>query len=226
MDISMNQKAAFPRTLPESVPDMQSQQKTQVIPQGNHQGIYTMGVIDSSAHNRTPSRGGRGAVWSMASAAISGIVDFMKQTTVVWGSPAQPSRAPTQIQPAPIPPTPPAPTTAPSLIPSWAQMFEYTNNSEWRPGTPNQKSAIDLRPELAGKIEKLEILSPDGTQVIATGTYERRGRDGRPRYKFDKAGSELPNGAILKATLKSTPDGKHGGIRYIEIPRTNKPFRF
>jgi len=85
---------------------------------------------------------------------------------------------------------------------------------------------MDLRKELAGKIEKLEILSPDGTQVIATGTFDRLGRDGRPRYKFNKAGSELPNGAIIKATLKPNPQGGHGGIRYIEIPSTKKVFNF
>jgi hypothetical protein len=85
---------------------------------------------------------------------------------------------------------------------------------------------MDLRKELAGKIEKLEILSPDGTTVIATGTFDRIGRDGRPRYKFNKAGSELPNGAIIKATLKPNPQGGHGGIRYIEIPKTKDVFKF
>jgi hypothetical protein len=125
-----------------------------------------------------------------------------------------------------VPVTPPAPQPPASLIPPWAKMFEHTGKSEWRSGGTGQKAYIDLRPELDGKIEKIEVLSPDGTTVIATGTYEKTGKDGRPRFKFSKSGNDLPEGAILKAVLKPNKNGDPGGIRYIEIPNPSKKFVF
>jgi hypothetical protein len=187
---------------------------------------------------------------SMANSVIDGVLNFMNSVTTIFAAPPPPPsqsvpqpdqpQIPTPQPPAvqipvapqaaspiqaPEVPSAPPPAAAPqSLIPSWAKIFEYTGNSEWRPGGTSQKAYIDFRPELKGKIQSLEILSPDGTSVIATGTLENVGSDGRPRYRFNKAGKDIPSGAIIKATLVPNKDGGNGGVRYIEIPNSERKF--
>jgi hypothetical protein len=183
---------------------------------------------------------------SMASSVIDGVLNFMSSVTTIFAPPPPRPQSSPQVQiPAPqaqvvqIPvnrqaavpireasnPSATPPSAAPqSLIPSWAQIFEYTGKSEWRPGGASQKSYIDFRAELKDKIQSLEILSPDGTSVIANGTLENVGSDGRPRYRFNKSGKDIPNGAIIKATLVPNKDGGNGGIRYIEIPNSGRKF--
>jgi len=193
----------------------------------------------------TTAQGGMfGRVRDMAGATIQGILDFMSSSTTIFVPPPPPPpppapSAPVVATPAPVPspttpaPTPPAPTVvadppppppAPaSLIPTAARIFEYTGRSEFRPGGASQNAYIDLRHELKGRIAKIEILSPDGTKVIGTGTYERTDDKGRPRYRFNVKGPNLPEGASIKATLTDIEHGKPG-VRYIEIQKPSQKF--
>jgi hypothetical protein len=77
---------------------------------------------------------------------------------------------------------------------------------------------------LKGKIKTLEVLSPDGTKVLATGKFEGITKEGKPRYRVNAKGDDLPQGAIIKATLNDTPEGNAGGVRYIEIPKPGQKF--
>lgn len=180
--------------------------------------------------------------WTMANAAIKGVVNFLNSVTTMWEAPPQPVQrtppppppsqtprgsnqiAPEHEQSKPIAPETQGPT--PSLIPSWAKIFEYTGRSEWHAGGASQNGYVDLRRELKDKIKSIEILSADGSTVLATGKLEKVGTDGRPRYRFNKSGRNLPEGALIKATLVDNKDGGHGGIRYIEIPKPEKTFRW
>jgi hypothetical protein len=159
------------------------------------------------------------------------------QQTPVAEPPAAPQgpQAPPPASEAPAPPAPedtvvvapepvstPAVSTLPaSLLPSSARIFEFTNKSEWHPGLFNQKAYIDLRPELRGRVSSLRILSPDGASVIANGKLERVGSDGRPRFRFDKAGASIPAGAIIMANLTN-----NDGVRYIELDRPSRAFKW
>lgn len=173
------------------------------------------------------------SAWNVGTAAIEGVLRFLQSVTTIYSPPPTRRTEPQPIQrPQPTPqpdptpkpePTPQAPV-APSLIPSWARMFESTGNSKWHPGGASQNGYIDLRSELKGKIESIEILSADGTKVLATGKFEKITADGKPRFRFNIKGSQLPEGAIIKATLKPNDQGQHGGIRYIEIPKPGQAF--
>jgi hypothetical protein len=152
---------------------------------------------------------------------------------VPQGPEAQPPASQAPVPPAPAAPedtvvvapepvsTPAVSTLPASLLPSSARIFEFTNKSEWHPGLFNQKAYIDLRPELRGRVSSLRILSPDGTSVIANGKLERVGSDGRPRFRFDKAGASIPAGAIIMANLTN-----NDGVRYIELDRPSRAFKW
>lgn len=188
-------------------------------------------------------------VWDMGMAVIRGIENLAKAITVIWSPPrptvpAPPQNPPVVIESPPAQPAPtecvppaetnqPAPTEQPtptptpqSLVPTHARIFEYTGNSEWRPGKDSQNAFLNLRKNLYGDVDKIEILSPDGTTVIATGRFEKRLEDGRPRYRFDTKGANIPEGAIIKATLKVKNAGQEPGVRYIEIPKPGQKFVF
>jgi hypothetical protein len=174
--------------------------------------------------------------WGLGTAAIEGVNRLMNAVTTIFttsrpapvvsgggGSTDKPGTG--EVVPPP-PPPPPPPATPQSLIPHWARMFEYTGNSQWHPGGTTEKPYIDFRKELKGDIETLEILSPDGTTVIARGRFEKQTGDEKQRFRFDVLAKDLPPGAIIKATLKPNKDGGHGGIRYIEIPRPGRTMKF
>lgn len=175
--------------------------------------------------------------WGLGNAAIRGIMDLINSMTTIFTTPrptpvvsGQPpagdggsSSQTVTVPPPPPPPSPPAPQ---SLIPSWAEMFKYTGNSQWHPGGTTERAYIDFREELRGDIETLEILSPDGTTVIARGRFEKETSTEKQRWRFDKLGKDIPEGAIIKATLKPNKNGGHGGIRYIEIPKPGQTFKF
>ncbi len=181
-----------------------------------------------------------GYVRDIANAAIAGILSLMNSVTTLFeplpGMPSSggavavpppaPSERPATSAPAVStePSTQPTPAGPQSLIPPWAQLFKLTGDCEFRPGGPSSNAYIDFRGELKGKIQKLEILSADGTNVLAAGTPEGITNNGKPRYRLNAKGADLPKGAILKATLKDTAEGNAGGIRYIEIPKPDKKF--
>jgi len=73
----------------------------------------------------------------------------------------------------------------------------------WKPESDkNQKLAILLPPNLAGKVAEVIVLSPDGKLTLQRGRYSGVGNGAREHYRFSKAGSEFPDGSIVVIKLK------------------------
>ena len=73
----------------------------------------------------------------------------------------------------------------------------------WKPESDkNQKLAILLPPNLAGKVAEVIVLSPDGKLTLQRGKYSGVGNGAREHYRFSKAGSEFPDGSIVVIKLK------------------------
>jgi len=100
-----------------------------------------------------------------------------------------------------------------SLIPAHATEFEATGTIEWRPRLNNNKLSIIFRKAHLDLAESVKIYSPDGTTLLATGTYSGKTSDGRPIYNFDKAGGDFPANAVVVMTFKN-----NGGARRMTIP--------
>jgi hypothetical protein len=105
------------------------------------------------------------------------------------------------------------------VIPSDATEFEKTGEIEWRPRLNNDNLAIIFRPGHATLAEKVEIVSPDGKTVLATGVRAGTTTDGRPIYNFDKPGASFPDGSIVLMTYK---DGR--GSRKMTINETSEKY--
>jgi hypothetical protein len=116
--------------------------------------------------------------------------------------------------------TPKNTTAAPtSLVPPKAQIFKTTGDMEWRPSGRNNFAEMVFRPEHKGLIASVELLSEDGTRVVARPTSAGIDSKDRPVWRFDKTGADFPKGAILMMTMKD------GRVRYLEIPNPAKTFK-
>jgi hypothetical protein len=106
-----------------------------------------------------------------------------------------------------------------SAIPAHTREFDRTGEIEWRPRLNNGNLQIFFRPEHVKLAEKVEIFSPDGKTLLATGKRAGVSDDGRPIYNFDKPGSSFPDGAIVLMTFKN-----NGGIRKMTIPESSERY--
>jgi hypothetical protein len=106
-----------------------------------------------------------------------------------------------------------------SLIPAHARTFDRTGEIEWRPRLSDGKLAIIFRAAHVALAEKVQILSPDGKAVLATGTQSGVTGDGRPTYTFDRPGAEFPDGSIVMMTFHSDK-----GVRTMTIPETSERY--
>ena len=117
------------------------------------------------------------------------------------------------IMPYPLPsPKPPGdirlPITVPMPIPPRKPIDPGTSLNRnagflWKPESDkNQKLAILLPPNLAGKVAEVIVLSPDGKLTLQRGKYSGVGNGDREHYRFSKAGSEFPDGSIVVIKLK------------------------
>ena len=118
------------------------------------------------------------------------------------------------IMPYPLPsPKPPGdirlPITVPMPIPPRKPIDPGTSLNRnagflWKPESDkNQKLAILLPPNLAGKVAEVIVLSPDGKLTLQRGKYSGVGNGDREHYRFSKAGSEFPDGSIVVIKLKN-----------------------
>jgi hypothetical protein len=80
---------------------------------------------------------------------------------------------------------------------------------------------MKFRPEHKDLCERLEILSPDGTRVLATGKMTGTTSKGRPIFTFDKPAASFPPGSIVMMTFKN-----NGGVRYTEINNPANAFNW
>ncbi len=213
-----------------------------IAPLGQNNATTVRSQLDLLQQENTSKGGIINQIQGMADAAIQAVLAFIRSATVIFAPPPPPPQitapvvASTKLPKtdtaivvasqnpfASVEPLRPS-TTSPSLIPPWAQIFKMTGESEFRPGGASNNAYIDLRDALKGKINTLEILSDDGMNVLATGKYEGLTKEGKPRYRFNLKGVDLPKGAIIKATLVDTSEGSAGGVRYIEMPKPHQKF--
>jgi hypothetical protein len=109
-------------------------------------------------------------------------------------------------------------TPAKSLVPEGAKELERTGEIEWRPRLSDGKLAIICRKNHTGLVDKIQVLSPDGTKVLAEGKLTGTSENGRPIYSFDKSGADFPDGALVMVTLKT------GGTRTMKISETSEKY--
>jgi hypothetical protein len=105
------------------------------------------------------------------------------------------------------------------IVPANTREFDRTGEIEWRPRLSDGKLQIFFRPEHIKLAEKVEIFSPDGKTLLATGKRAGTSEDGRPIYNFDKSGSSFPDGAIVFMTFKN-----NGGTRMMKIPDSSERY--
>jgi hypothetical protein len=106
-----------------------------------------------------------------------------------------------------------------SLVKPDAQIFKVTGSMEWQPKGKDGFAEMFFRPQHRGKIAQVELLSEDGTKVIARPKALGVDSKGRPVFRFSEPGEDFPKGAILMMTMTG------GGVRYLEIPNPAKSFR-
>ena len=74
----------------------------------------------------------------------------------------------------------------------------------WKPASDKDgKLAILLPKGLTGKVKGVQVLSPDGTSVLAKGKYAGNGNGDREHFRFNKPGGEFPDGAIVVITMEN-----------------------
>jgi hypothetical protein len=197
----------------------------------SQQGSALQPLINLRADIETTQPNLANAAHSQLATKVSRALDFITQTildlyngpmTLILGreSPkpvvgtdgATPTPPPPPEPPKPPVAPPPPPAPAKSLLPPHAQIFKKEGEISWEPAGASGMPRMRFRPSQKNKWEKVEILSPDGTQVIATGKFVRNTSNGRPEFTFDKPASEFPPGSIVMMTFKNGE-----GVRYTEI---------
>ena len=142
---------------------------------------------------------------------IDSLRDLLRPPGFTLPSPKPPGDI--NIMPYPLPsPNPPGdirlPITVPMPIPPRKPIDPGTSLNRnagflWKPESDkNQKLAILLPPNLAGKVAEVIVLSPDGKRTLQRGKYSGVGNGAREHYRFSKAGSEFPDGSIVVIKLK------------------------
>ena len=142
---------------------------------------------------------------------IDSLRDLLRPPGFTLPSPKPPGDI--NIMPYPLPsPKPPGdirlPITVPMPIPPRKPIDPGTSLNRnagflWKPESDkNQKLAILLPPNLAGKVAEVIVLSPDGKRTLQRGKYSGVGNGAREHYRFSKAGSEFPDGSIVVIKLK------------------------
>jgi hypothetical protein len=91
-----------------------------------------------------------------------------------------------------------------------------TGDFLWKPESDkDHKLAVLLPKGLTGKIKSVSILSPDKKKILQTGKYSGVGNGGREHFRFTKAGSAFPDGAIVLIKLND------GTSKYVTIKETS-----
>ncbi len=86
----------------------------------------------------------------------------------------------------------------------------------WKPvSAKDKKLAVLLPSRLADDVKKVRVLSKDGKE-LAVGKASGKDESGRPVFRFNKAGGQFADHAVVEIQLKS------GGKRTFEIAETSK----
>ena len=113
---------------------------------------------------------------------------------------------------APVTPPPPPTNAATSLAPSGGFL--------WKPKAEKDGKLVVLLPKELGRVSSVRILSPDGSTELAKGRFSSIANGNRAHYRFQSAGANFPDGAVVEITKK---DGKK---EQIAIPDTAVRFKY
>lgn len=84
----------------------------------------------------------------------------------------------------------------------------------WKPISDSDGMLAILLPEAwSTDASGVQILSPDGTAVLATGRWAGIGNGDRAHFRFDRSGGSFPAGAIVRVTFRD------GSVRTVTIPK-------
>jgi hypothetical protein len=195
-DSSQTPTAATPPTAGSLQPQATSSQ-TQAAPQTAPSAAQTTTPSASPSTTTAPSSGG---------------------TTDASGCDCQ-AGAPTPNTPT-LTATPPSTTaTAGRKAPPVGRALGASGEFLWKPVSEKDgKLAILLPKSLTGKVKDVMILSPDKKTILQKGRFSGVGNGDRSHYRFAKAGSEYPDGAVVLVRLNN------GESRYIAIKETSSRF--
>jgi hypothetical protein len=97
--------------------------------------------------------------------------------------------------------TPPKTTSKAQTV--GTALKKSNNEFLWKPVSEKDgKLAVVLPKALTGKVKSVKILSADKTKTLATGKFSGVGNGDREHFRFGKAGSGYPDGAIVVITLE------------------------
>lgn len=86
----------------------------------------------------------------------------------------------------------------------------------WKPKSDKDgKLAILLPKSLTGDVMEVQVMSANGTKVLAQGKPSGVGNGDREHFRFTKAGNEFPDGSLVVITLKD------GSQRTVTIKETS-----
>jgi hypothetical protein len=89
----------------------------------------------------------------------------------------------------------------------------------WKPTSDKDgKLAVLLPPNYTGRVKSLQILTPQGDQVLATGKAAGTGNGDREHFRFDRSGGSFPDGSIVAVTLLD------GTVRQVQIKESSARF--
>jgi hypothetical protein len=93
-----------------------------------------------------------------------------------------------------------------------AKFFQYKPFSD-----KDKNVAILLPSRFTGESARVEILLPNGEKVLMRGKYSGTDKaSGREVFRFDKQGSDIPDGATVRITLQN------GKTREVQLDETSK----
>ncbi len=78
-----------------------------------------------------------------------------------------------------------------------------SNQFLWKPQSESNGNLVVLLPaNMSGNVKSLEVLSPDGSTVLASGQQAGIANGGREHFRFNKPGASFPDGALVKIQMK------------------------
>ncbi len=99
-------------------------------------------------------------------------------------------------------------------LPTPARALKKKGDFLWKPTSEKDGKLVILTPaRLTGRIQSVNILSSDGSKVLAKGKFSGVGNGDREHFRFTKAGADFAEGSIVQIKLTN------GDIRTVRIEK-------
>ncbi|HMO01623.1 MAG TPA: hypothetical protein PKD37_03180 [Oligoflexia bacterium] len=106
-----------------------------------------------------------------------------------------------------------------NVDPARANRMMKTGEFLWKPVSDSNGKLVILTPSKYSKlVKKVEILSPDGKNVLERGKYRGIANGNRAHFRFSKEGSAYPNNSIVRITLSN------GKVMTVRIADTSQRY--